>query len=136
MFFSALIVLIVDCVIVHLLYSIQRNRRDWPCQVTNAMVMIFVVSKRSSRQLDPPTNEILFKARFELKDFSFLQNLFIGVNFNFVNLGLGFLRFLNSHLLLFATFLLLNRPPRTFYLLFYFLHNLFWRWLPFWRPHF
>lgn len=71
-FFSAFIVLVINCVGVDFLYSIQRNCWDRSCQEANAVVMILVISKRSCRYLHPSIYKILFESRFKLQHFSFL----------------------------------------------------------------
>lgn len=50
------------------------------------MIVILIVPKRSSAQLDPPTNKILLNARLKLHHLSFSNNLFIRVNYYLVHL--------------------------------------------------
>ena len=68
------------------------------------MVVIFIVSERSSWKLYPSANEILFNSWFKLQHVSLLENFFIWINFYLMNLvrfffDNWFINFLNSRLL-------------------------------------
>lgn len=90
------IVLICNYKVLHNFNSIERNRRYRSSQVAYRMVMVFIVSKRSSWKLYPSANEILFNSRLKFQHVSFLKDLFIWINFYFMDLvRFFFYRFLH-----------------------------------------
>lgn len=100
--------------------SMQWESSNWSCKVANRMIMVFVITERPGRKLNPPADKVFFDARLELDHFSLKQYFFIWVNNNLVNV----IVLLNHWLrLLFC---------RLFFVLFGFLHRFFLysgRWL-------
>ena len=84
------------------------------------MVVVFVVSKRSSRELKPSLNEILFNSWFKFEHLTLQNNFFIWVNLNFMQnwCFLYHLLHLRNFLLWFwfwLRFLFLNLPWHLFH---------------------
>lgn len=66
MFILSFVILVLNFIKLNYFYCIERNCWNWPCQITNWMIVIFIVSKWSSRKLYPSINKILFNTWLKL----------------------------------------------------------------------